>query len=295
EAPPRPETMEFQRLTISIPATHEPGQIEWPSGEPDARTDFVAVENQRFSDGREFVDAIIRSDDSGTEEVLLFVHGYNTRHAEAVYMIAQFANDFNVTTPSVLFSWPSAGVTAGYVYDRDSALISRDLLERAIIELTRKPGRRIMLLGHSMGSHLIMETLRQIELKGSLDIASKINGLVLMAPDIDGELFRYQVGTIEELPDPFVIMVAEQDGALKISSLLTGLRPRLGSQTDRSVVGDLPISVVDVSDLATGKNFDHKIVTTSPAAIAILNKLSEETPPGEATVGELVVLTDFAN
>ena len=89
-------------------------------------------------------------------------------------------------------------------------------------------------------------------------------------------------------------MVAKQDRALRISSLLTGRRPRLGAQTDRSVVGDLPISVVDVSDLAVGGNFDHKIVTTSPAAIAIIKQLSQAAPPGDAHLGSLVVLSQIA-
>ncbi|MEL6171882.1 MAG: hypothetical protein AAFR02_07695, partial [Pseudomonadota bacterium] len=60
-----------------------------------------------------------------------------------------------------------------------------------------------------------------------------------------------------------------------------------------SVVGDLPISVVDVSDLAAGGNFDHKIVTTSPSAIAIIKELSKKAPPGEAHIGSLVVLSQI--
>ena len=192
----------------------------------------------------------------------------------------------------MLFSWPSAGVTAGYVYDRDSALIARDHLESLLLELS-KGNRKIILAGHSMGSYLIMETLRQAALKRSFDIAAEIDALVLMAPDIDGELFRSQVGELGQLPDPFILMVAKQDRALRISSLLTGRRPRLGAQTDRSVVGDLPISVVDVSDFSDGSNFDHKIVTTSPEAIAIIRRLSKEAAPGDAAVGALTVLSDL--
>lgn len=178
-----------------------------------------------------------------------------------------------------------------YVYDRDSALLSRDTLEQTIVELTRGTERRLVLIGHSMGSYLVMETLRQIALKDSLDIADKVDVLILMAPDIDGEVFQSQVASLPELPNPFVLMVAQQDRALGISSLLTGLRPRLGSQTDRASVGDLPISVIDVSALSTGESFDHKIATTSPAAISILRRLSDETPLGEANIGELVLLS----
>lgn len=291
-APPRPDDMEYEALDVSIPPTHKTGEIEWPSGEPDANTDFVVVGERRFSSGTSFANDVARSDTSRRDETFVFVHGYNTRHAEAVYQIAQFVHDFGVPTPPVLFSWPSAGVNAGYVYDRDSALLARDKLEELLISLSRG-SRKIILVGHSMGSYLIMETLRQIDFKDSLNIAREIDALVLMAPDIDGELFRSQADSIPDLPQPFILMVAEQDQALEISSLLTGRRPRLGAQTDRSVVGDLPISLIDVSDLSTGGEFDHKIATTSPAAIAIIRRLAERVPPGETHVGEMVLLSDL--
>ena len=290
DAPPRPDRMRLQAMEVSIPPTHEVGQIEWADGPADPRTDFVTLGVQQFDSMGAFASDIRRNDRAGRDETFVFVHGYNTRHAEAVYQVAQFVHDFAVPTPPVLFSWPSAGVTAGYVYDRDSALLARDRLEATLVALTR--GRRkVVLVGHSMGSYLIMETLRQIALTRSLDIHRSIDALILMAPDIDGELFRDQADSLGRLPDPFILMVAEQDRALRISSLLTGRRPRLGAQTDRSIVGDLPISVIDVSDLAVGGNFNHKIATTSPAAIAILRRMSEEAPPGEAHVGALVVLS----
>lgn len=292
-APPRPDTLSFEVIEVSVPATHTPGKIEWPDGPPDARTDFVSVGQSQFESIDSFVADVARADCSGRAETLVFVHGYNTRHAEAVYQLAQFVHDFDVPVPPVLFSWPSAGVTAGYVYDRDSALLARDELEATLVSLTRN-GRKVVLVGHSMGSYLIMETLRQIALKGTLDIDRNIQAVTLMAPDIDGELFRDQAMAIGDLPDPFILLVAEQDNALKFSSLLTGRRPRLGAQTDRAIVGDLPISVVDVSDLAAGGQFNHKIATTSPSAIAILRRLGQKPPSGVAHIGALVVLSHLA-
>lgn len=291
-APPRPSEPVFQAIEVSVPPTHKVGEIEWPSGKADARTDFVALKQRDFDGIDGLAEDISRSKDTAQAETMVFVHGYNTRHAEAVYQLAQLVHDMEIPVPAVLFSWPSAGVTAGYVYDRDSALLSRDVLEETLIELTNG-GRKVVLVGHSMGSYLIMETLRQIAHKGSMDISSQIDAVILMAPDIDGELFRDQAFAISELPSPFILMVAEQDRALNISSLLTGWRPRLGTQTDRTIVGDLPISVIDVSDLASGAHFDHKIATTSPAAIAILRRLTVEVPPGELVLDPFLLLSQL--
>ena len=287
--PPRPTGLSFQMNRVSLPRGHKVGQVEWPKGAPDAATDFVTLSTRNISDARSFASQIATSDGSGTPETLLFVHGYNVTHGEAVYQLAQVAHDFEIASPAVLFSWPSAGVTAGYVYDRDSALIARDQLEEVIIALTRGRGRKVILMGHSMGNLLIMETLRQIEISGSVNIATKVDALFMVSPDIDGELFHTQATRLKALPEPSVILAADQDRALRVSAFLTGRTNRLGSQTDRSAVGDLPISVVDVSAVANG-GFDHSVALTSPAAIAIIKNLNRQTLPGDAKVAPLVDL-----
>lgn len=293
ESPPRPDGFEFEEIAVSIPPTHEPGQISWPKDDPDPLKDFVVVEQQTYASMRAFAQAVAASDESRENETLLFVHGYNTTHGEAVYQLAQMTHDFETPVPAVLMSWPSAAVTAGYVYDRDSVLITRDQLEKVIIALSRESNRKLLLVGHSMGSNLIMETLREISLKGSLDVSRWLNGLVLMAPDIDTEVFRMQAGAVPKLPEPFIIMVAEQDQALRISALLTGREERLGSTIDRTAVGDLPISIIDVSAFATGERFNHNVSTTSPGAISLLKKLSGNSTPSDAKIAELVVLGDL--
>ncbi|MEM9585350.1 MAG: alpha/beta fold hydrolase [Pseudomonadota bacterium] len=288
-SPPRPDALRFRRNDVSVPPTHRTGQVEWPKGAPDAATDFVTLRTKEYQNIGHFARQIARADQSGTKETLIFVHGYNVTHGEAVYQLAQVAHDFEIEAPTVLFSWPSAGATPGYIYDRDSVLIARDQLEKVIVALTRDPSRQVILMGHSMGNLLLMETLRQIEISGSLNIARKIDGLFMVSPDIDGELFYTQAARLDALPDPTIILAADQDRALRVSAFLTGRTNRLGSQTDRSSVRDLPISVVDVSSVANG-GLDHSVALTSPAAIAIIRNLNRKTLPGEAKVPPLVDL-----
>ncbi|MEM6729517.1 MAG: alpha/beta fold hydrolase [Pseudomonadota bacterium] len=288
-APPRPMEVEYEALDVSVPPTHSVGKIEWPRGIPNAATDFVALRKTEVPALGAFARSVSRGDVSGRGETMIFVHGYNMRHGEAVYQVTQFVHDFEIPVPPVLFSWPSAGVTAGYVYDRDSALMSRNALERLILELSSE-GRKVFLVGHSMGSYLIMETLRQISQRRSANVAQRVRGVILIAPDIDGELFRAQAQDIGRLPDPFIVMVARQDRALQASSLLTGRRPRLGNQADRSLVADLPVSLIDVSQLADPRGNNHSIAISSPQAIAALRRLAGQRAPGEVAVSDLLVL-----
>ncbi|MEL6203729.1 MAG: alpha/beta hydrolase [Pseudomonadota bacterium] len=284
----------FGRVDVSIPPNHEVGRIEWPRGEPNGATDFVTVGGAQYPDINQFARAIAAADKSGENETVLHVHGYNTTHGEAVYGTAQVAHDLEVPVPMVVFSWPSAAQTAGYVYDRDSALISRDILEEVIVTLARQPNRKLFLTAHSMGSHLLMETLRQIALSGRLDLEREINGVILMAPDIDTELFREQVSRMGDLPVPFIVMIAEQDRALRFSGTLTGRGVRLGSIDHPEDLAGLGLTVVDVGSLSDGRRFDHNIATTSPAALAIFKRLNEVTPPGDLHVVDSVVQADQA-
>ena len=273
-SPPRPDRLSFQRAAVSVPPTHTVGQIEWPDGAPSGLQNFVTIEQQDIPSAADFARRIARADTGATGTTFLYVHGYNYTHGEAVYQMAQIAHDFDVPSPTVLFSWPSAGVPVGYLYDRDSTLIARDQLEEVIVALTRQPGRRLEILGHSMGNLLIMETLRQIEISGSVDIADKIAALIMISPDIDGELFYTQAARLRSLPRNTVILAARQDRALRVSALLTGRTNRLGSETDRAAVRDLPVAIVDTSQFARDGR-SHAVPLTSPSAIAILRRAQE--------------------
>ncbi len=288
-APPRPTEIAFEKTVVSIPQSHQPGQIEWPKGEPDAATDFVTLSNRRYATLGSFASAIDKADGRKTRETVLFVHGFNMRHGEAVYQLAQVSHDFEIPSQTVLFSWPSAGVPAGYLFDRDSALYARDQLEIVIRGLTRQRGHKVVLIGHSMGNLLIMETLRQIEIGGDFDVQKRLGGLIMVSPDIDGELFYAQASRLATIPQPALIIAARQDRALRLSALLTGRANRLGSQTGRTAVRDLPITVIDATELG-GRGSNHDIALTSPAAISLLKKLDAQILPGANTLPPLLDL-----
>tara|TARA_R110002110_G_scaffold19919_26_gene81608 strand:- start:1582 stop:2613 length:1032 start_codon:yes stop_codon:yes gene_type:complete len=288
--PPRPERMQFQRDRVSVPPGHRTGRIEWPDATPDAGRDFVTLSTDSYGDIGRFAAQVARQDPNRSGETMLFVHGYNFTHGEAVYQMAQILHDFEVPSPGVLFSWPSAATPLGYLYDRDSVLIARDALEQVIVALTRDPNRRLVLVGHSMGSLLLMETLRQIAISGSVDVAERVAALIMIAPDIDGELFYSQASRLDALPDPTVIIGSHDDKVLRLSALLTGRSYRLGSKTDRSAVRGLPVTVIDASAFSDGSR-DHSVALESPAAIAVLKNMRGNLLPGEISLPPLIKLS----
>ncbi|MEO0752936.1 MAG: alpha/beta fold hydrolase, partial [Pseudomonadota bacterium] len=161
----RPSGLNFIHLDVSVPPTHTPGNIEWPDGPPDAATDFVMTGSQVYQTAAQMIRAM-RKGSSG-KETLVYVHGYNVTFSDAVYRFAQIRTDFDLVDDGLVYSWPSAGDVRGYAYDRDSVLYSRDDFEAVLNALTVETGGRVHILGHSMGSQLVMETLRQAALRGN--------------------------------------------------------------------------------------------------------------------------------
>jgi len=270
----RDPNMRYGSILISIPPGHRTGNIEWPGAEePDPQRHFVASDQRTFADARAFLQAL-DARDRQPREVVVFVHGYNVNNAEAVYRLAQIAQDFDAKVPVIAFSWPSAGNPRGYVYDRDSVMFSRDDLETLLSALTGPGDRKVLLVAHSMGSQLVMETLRQMAISGNRGALADISGVALISPDIDEDVFVQQARRITPFPQPFTLMVSDRDRALNLSAFLTGKPARLGSITDPGRLGNLPVQVVDLSDIEGGDRGGHTTAFTAPAAIRLLRDLA---------------------
>ncbi len=265
---------------ISIPPTHEAGKIEWPKGDIDPETDFAIVRENILIPAADFKSRLNRAimspgaiNQNGKREVTVFVHGFNTNYAEALYRIAQLKSDYNSEVPAVLYSWPSAARLKFYAYDRDSALFARNGLEELLELLADSNAQEITLVAHSLGTEVLLEALRQIYRDGNPRIRSKIALVLLLSPDIDIDVFNSQIADINPLPQPFVILGSKEDKALGLMRLIAGGNVRLGDNMDISKINSDEIDIVDLSEFTDGDKFNHFALATSPTLIADINRL----------------------
>ena len=128
----------------------------------------------------------------GRRETLVFVHGYNNTFSDAVYRFAQIRTDFGVTAPGVVYSWPSAGDPRGYAYDRDSVLYSRDAFEDVLDQLTAGPGSAFCCWRIPWAPSWSWKRCDRPRCAVTGALLDRVNGVVLMSPDIDPDVFRRQ-------------------------------------------------------------------------------------------------------
>ena len=257
-------------LTVSIPPNHEPGQLVFAGENPDPRSEFTMAGRRTFETANAFSDRLnqeLMKYPPDKRDITVFVHGYNSTQSETAFRAAQLTYDIGVPGATVVYSWPSLGSPLGYAYDADSVMFARDGLERLLKNLSRTKARRVVLVAHSMGSMLAMETLRQIEIGAPGWAARHLDGVILLSPDLDLDVFKSQMSRFDPVPQPFLVFISRKDKILTVSQRLRGThsRSRLGNLATVEDLEDLPISIIDTTAYANTANSGHLVAGTSPA------------------------------
>ncbi|WP_374429389.1 alpha/beta hydrolase [Tabrizicola sp.] len=264
----------FLRYDVAIPPEREPGEVNWPpkTRKPDGKRDFLTLDARGFDSADAFSDALRSAMKlRGQTDAVVYVHGFNNTMAEGVYRVAQMHHDLKVPGVAVHYAWPSRGSALGYVYDRDSVMFARSGFVSLLDEVEDAGAREIIIIAHSMGAFLTMEGLRQMALKDGPGALDRIKGVVLIAPDLDLDVFRAQARDIGKLPEPFVIFGSSRDRVLNISATLSGTGDRLGNMESVAQVADLNVIYLDTAAYNTGDG--HLNLGENPALLSLFGGL----------------------
>lgn len=284
----RTSRLSYARYDVSIPPTHIEGQIEWPGKTPNPATDFVTKNITPYPNAAAFGRALNRNPARNTDTAIIFIHGYNTSFAEGTYRLAQVSHDMQDPNTVIHYSWPATENSLEYIRDRDSVLFARDGLESLLRTLSAQGFDNIVLVAHSVGSSLVVETLRQISLQRDHNVANRISGVVLIAPDIDSNLFETQISRINPLPKPFVVFGSGEDPALRLSAFLTGRANRVGQLKDTETLRKYGVQFIDVSDVTDGES-GHSVAITSPTVLSILRELPDPNGPNDVRILQTLI------
>jgi esterase/lipase superfamily enzyme len=282
----------YAELTVSVPPNHKTNEIEWATTPPgDPNVNFVVRDEKSLDGDKAFVQALnaqLALRPPGSRNVFLFVHGFNTMFAEAVYRGAQLAHDSKTPAVPVLFTWASRGQATAYVYDLNSATAARDGLEHTLRLLLRSNAEKVNVLAHSMGNWVTVEAFRQIRISGDLPPASKIGTIVLAAPDIDIDVFKSQLRRFGKPQKPFYLVLSQDDRALFLSRTIAGGVTRVGDSTDTAELTALGATVIDLTDVKATDATNHdkfvQLASVGPELRGILAQgLNTNHPVGDAS------------
>lgn len=264
--------MTYLDTIVSLPPRREIGDAPIFAAKPNPAKHFVVAREQDLGNLTNFTN-VLQSDLSqrpaDDRDITVFVHGFYNTYAFTLFRAAQIKKDLDIPGAMINFSWPSAGKPFGYNYDTESMLFARDDLERLLLDLPRARAGKVLLVGHSMGAVLIMETLRQIELTRPGWSARNLKGLALIAPDMPVDLLLRNAEKISNFPQPFVIFSSTQDSALRLSNRVNQSNERVGQLTNPSKLPGLPVLLVDISNFSSKLSNNHMTFAESPALIAL--------------------------
>jgi esterase/lipase superfamily enzyme len=185
-------------------------------------------------------------------KIMIFIHGYNIEFAEASRVVAQFAHDLKFAGPVVLFSWPSQGSLTGYTIDETNAeWAEADFVQLLTTLLENIQAQNIYLVGHSMGNRIIgraIPALASDRQDGDLRVFKEI---VMIAPDIDADVFRFDMAPrLERTGIHVTVYASSNDRALMASKAFHGYS-RAG-ETGEGLVVVNGVETVDASDVSGG-------------------------------------------
>jgi esterase/lipase superfamily enzyme len=187
---------------------------------------------------------------SDSNDVLLFVHGFNNDFTDAVVRAAQIAYGVGFVGTVAAFDWTSrkAGI-AGYVADDAAARASTIWFEDFIGELaTQQSLGRLIIVAFSMGTLVASNVIRDMESKWPRLLLGQV---VYAASDIDSTEFVTQLASkVRDRAERLTLYASSNDYAIRASKALRLQRPRVGSGPPSYIILE-DIDYVDASGVDT--------------------------------------------
>jgi esterase/lipase superfamily enzyme len=239
---------------VSIPRDHRLGQLEQPAlwrmefkADPERHVVLLSVAPQPRDDFMAEVRARVAQ--SKSRSLFVFVHGYNVNFADAARRTAQMTYDLGYDGAPILFSWPSQGRLSGYLEDENNSEWSVPDLRDFLADLARRAGDgEIYLVAHSMSNRVATRALARL-LTEQPTLAPRFRELLLIAPDLDVDIYRRELAPVFAQVGPRVTLYASnRDKALSASKKLHG-GTRLGDANPVTVLAGM--DSIDATEVET--------------------------------------------
>lgn len=274
-------TVIYGRAQVSIPDSHEIGELEapprWKFWDRENPTKYVVLlGTSTFAEPLEFGGAVrALLADAGRDDVLIFLHGYNTSFEDAARRTAQLAYDLKFPGVPMFFSWPSRAEEGGYPADEATVEWSAPHFGELLrLALTGVGARKVHVIAHSMGNRALIDVLRDFDPSSLPPGSAELRQVILAAPDIDADRFKQLAPRFTGKASRTTLYVSSEDKAIILSR---------GFHDDARAGGEVTIvdgiDTVDASQVRT--SFLGHSYFGSSILPDITDLIARDWPPGE--------------
>jgi esterase/lipase superfamily enzyme len=277
--------LELGTCAVSIPWSHQVGQVERPSllrleVREDVRQHVVLQDVESCPDERFFSQLRDRVTASSREEVFVFVHGYNVTFDQAARRTAQIAFDVKFQGAPIFFSWPSQGGLLKYTVDETNVTWAVPHLKQFLLDVVQRSGARsVNLIAHSMGNRALTNAVRELKME-LREESALFNQIILAAPDVDAEIFRRDLApALVQSARRVTLYASSNDQALIASKKVHGYA-RAGDTGDGLVVVQ-GLDTIDVSTIATSLLGHSYYGSSNPVLLDICELIHDARPAAQ--------------
>jgi esterase/lipase superfamily enzyme len=210
--------------------------------------------------------------------IVIYIHGYNIDFERSCRQAAIFQRALGLHDRLILLSWPSDGNMLKYTWDEADLVWSVPHMVQFFEEIAKRAGSaKVDVVAHSLGARGAVQALARIGF--STSAVSIVNELVLVAPDMDSDIFRQELPLIRRTANRITVYASENDNALKLSHEVHGY-PRLGMSGEYLTVLQ-EVETIDLSLIGIRKISGHLYHLFNPEVINDLTTLLHTGAPAE--------------
>ncbi|KAH9556398.1 hypothetical protein CY35_07G024800 [Sphagnum magellanicum] len=145
---------------------------------PLKHVEILSIDTTLQHENRGFVKKIndeLLAQEASAREVLLYIHGYNVNHKDAIKQAAQLKHSLKFKGLVIVYSWPSNGTLWGYKHDEKLIEKSAPWLHQFIMTLLTEVEevKKVHILAHNMGNRALIEALQNFQIPDSWSFVQK--------------------------------------------------------------------------------------------------------------------------
>ena len=249
----RANRLETGKALVTVPRSTNNARfspVDLLSAKEDPNKHFTTQDLAPLGQEEFFGDARRWISQSGRDKghAIVFVPGFNMTFENALYRVANLADDLQFDGPAFVYSWPSTANLTGYSQDRQSAEQSAQNLKAFLSAILKHSGAtKISVLAHSLGAIPLLDALQH----GTTPPGGRqFEQLIFVAPDVDREKFAETVKRATTHARKITLYISNRDRSIQLATSISGVPVAGGVGPNGPLIVD-GIDTIDVSAVGT--------------------------------------------